>query len=123
MTSAQEMIVYGLIVTLVGMGVVFLVLIGLSYMLDVLKLFSKAGTAEKKSEVKIDNIEEPAEAVSFSAAEEDEDEEELIAVISAAVAAFMGRGRNLTIRSIKRIEDGTPAWAKIGRQEQMLNRL
>mgnify|MGYP001007353892 FL=1 len=90
-------------------------------MLDVLKLLSKSGSAEKKTEVKIDNIEESAETVSSSAAEEDE--EELIAVISAAIAAFMGSGRNLTIRSIKRIEDGTPAWAKIGRQEQMLNRL
>jgi len=120
MTSAPEMMVYGLIVTIVGMGVVFAVLIGLSYMLDVLKVLSKTGTAEKKTEpVKIDNIEEPAEAVSSSA----EDEGELIAVISAAAAAFMGSNRNLAIRSIKRIEDGTPAWAKIGRQEQMLNRL
>ena len=39
MTNASEMLGYGLIVTLVGMGVVFIVLIGLSYMLDVLKLF------------------------------------------------------------------------------------
>ena len=120
MTSAPEMMAYGLIVTLVGMGVVFLVLIGLSYMLDVLKLLSKAGTAEKKTEpVLIDSIEEPAETASSPA----EDEGELIAVISAAAAAFMGSSRNLTIRSIRRIEDGTPAWAKIGRQEQMLNRL
>jgi len=119
MTSAPEMMGYGLIVTLVGMGVVFMVLIGLSYMLDVLKFFSKAGTAEKKSEVKTDNIEEPAETVSTPA----EDEGELIAVISAAAAAFMGSNRNFAVRSIRRIEDGTPAWAKIGRQEQMLNRL
>lgn len=120
MTSASELLGYGLIVTLVGMGVVFLVLIGLSYMLDVLKLFSKTGATEKKTELtKIDSIEEPVEAVSSSA----EDEGELIAVISAAIAAFMGNNSNLIVRSIKRVEDSTPAWAKIGRQEQMLNRL
>jgi len=120
MTSAPEMMAYGLIVTLVGMEVVFLVLIGLSYILDVLKLLYKAGTAEKKTEpVVIDSIEEPVEEASSSA----EDEGELIAVIGAAVAAFMGNSRNFAVRSIRRIEDGTPAWAKIGRQEQMLNRL
>ncbi|MGI6585560.1 MAG: OadG family protein [Lutisporaceae bacterium] len=120
MTSASEMLGYGLIVTLVGMGVVFTVLVGLSYMLDVLKLLSKAGTAEKKNEpVKIDSVEEPEEAVSTLV----EDNGELIAVISAAVAAFMGNNRNFAVRSINRVEDNTPAWAKIGRQEQMLNRL
>lgn len=120
MTNASEMLGYGLIVTLVGMGVVFIVLIGLSYMLDVLKLFSKAGTAEKKNEpVKIDSVEEPEEVVNTAV----EDDGELIAVISAAVAAFMGSKKNFVVRSINRVEDNTPAWAKIGRQEQMLNRL
>ncbi|MDD3705635.1 MAG: OadG family protein [Clostridiaceae bacterium] len=120
MTNAPEMLKYGLIVTLVGMGVVFLVLIGLSYMLDVLKLFSKTGTTEKKTELtKLDNIEEPAEAAISPAG----DEGELMAVISAAIAAFMGNNSSLKVKSIRRVEDATPAWAKIGRQEQMLNRL
>lgn len=120
MTGASEMMGYGLIVTLVGMGVVFLVLIGLSYMLDLLKLFSKSGSVEKKTEfVKIENIEEPVEAVNSST----EDEGELIAAISAALAAFMGSSSKLIVRSINRVEGNTPAWAKAGRQEQMLNRL
>lgn len=120
MTSASEMMGYGLIVTLVGMGVVFTVLIGLAYMLDVLKLLSKAGTAEKKTEfVKVENVEEPAEVVdSFT-----EDSGELVAAISAALAAFMGSNSNLVIRSINRVEGNTPVWAKVGRHEQMLNRL
>lgn len=120
MTDATEMMGYGLIVTLMGMGIVFLVLIGLSYMLDVLKLFSKAGSAEKKTElVKVENIEETAEVVNSST----EDEGELIAAISAAITAFMGSNSNLIVRSINRVEGNTPAWAKVGRQDQMLNRL
>jgi len=120
MTNAMDMLRYGLIVTLVGMGVVFLVLIGLSYMLDVLKLFSKIGTAEKKTEsVNVENIKEPAEVVNSSTV----DEGELIAAISAALTAFMGSNSNLIIRSINRVDGNTPAWAKVGRQEQMLNRI
>lgn len=120
MTSAPEIFGYGLIVTLVGMGVVFTVLIGLAYMLGLLKLFSKVEKTEKKTEpIKVNNVEESAKVVSTST----EDEGELIAAISAALAAYMGRNNNLIIRSINRVEDNTPAWAKIGRQEQMLNRL
>lgn len=120
MTTASEMLKYGLIVTLVGMGIVFIVLIGLSYMLDALKLLSKKGTVEKKAEiVKLENIEEPAAVTTVST----EDEGELMAVITAALASYMGRDSKLVVRSINRVEGNTTAWAKVARQEQMFNRL
>ncbi|MDD2481358.1 MAG: OadG family protein [Lutispora sp.] len=118
--SEMQQLTYGLIVTLVGMGIVFIVLIGLAYMLDALKLLSNRGTAEKKTEiVKVEKVAEPAEAISTPA----EDEGELMAVISAALAAFMGSSSNLVVRSINRVEGNAPVWAKVGRQEQMFNRL
>lgn len=118
--SEIEQLSYGLIVTLVGMGIVFLVLIGLAYMLGALKLLSNRGTSEKKTEVvKLEKVEEPAEVIDTPA----EDEGELMAVISAALAAFMGSSSNLVVKSINRVEGNAPAWAKVGRQEQMFNRL
>jgi len=119
--SEIQQLTYGLIVTLVGMGIVFLVLIGLSYMLDALKILSNRGNAEKKVEPAkiVEKVEEPAEVISAP----EEDEEELVAVISAALASFMGSSSNLAIKSINRVEGNTPVWAKVGRQEQMYNRL
>lgn len=121
--SEVQQLTYGLIVTLVGMGIVFLVLIGLSYMLDALKLLSNRGAAEKKAEaVKVERVEEPVEEPAEVVNVPEEDEGELVAVISAALAAFMGSSSNVVVKSINRVEGNTPVWAKVGRQEQMYNR-
>ncbi len=119
MTTVSDMFGYGLIVTGVGMGMTFIVLIGLAYMLDLLKVVSNRG-AEKKTEIiSIEDTDEPLQAVRTA----EEDEGELLAAISAALTAFMGSSSNLVVRSVKRTEDNTPVWAKVGRHEQMLNRL
>lgn len=127
MTTVSEMLGYGLIVTLVGMGMCFIVLIGLAYMLDGLKIISNKGTAEKKSNiVEVENVETPPEVTNETAEVMNattEDEGELVAVISAALAAFMGSESNLVVRSIKRVDGNTPVWARVGRQDQMYNRL
>ncbi|NLM43193.1 MAG: OadG family protein [Clostridiales bacterium] len=123
MTTVSEMLGYGLIVTLVGMGMCFIILIGLAYMLNALKLISNRGSAEKKTEiVEVEKAESRSEAVDETNAVT-EDEGELVAVISAALAAFMGRENNLVVRSIRRVEGNAPVWAKLGRQDQMYNRL
>ena len=67
------------------------------------------------------NLEEYVSEPVVIEAEEDEDaeedEEELIAVISAAIAAYEGEG-NFTIRSVKRRGDKNPqarsAWSMAG---------
>lgn len=123
MTTFSEMFGYGLIVTLVGLGMCFIILIGLAYMLNALKLISNRGSAEKKTEiVEVEKAESRSEAVDETNAVT-EDEGELVAVISAALAAFMGRENNLVVRSIRRVEGNAPVWAKVGRQDQMYNRL
>ena len=117
--NATEQLVYGLIVTLIGMGIVFIVLIGLSYMLDLLKVMSNR---DKASQVKEDikPIEKDNETT-----EEDmvlENEDELIAVISAAIASVMGTQSSIVVRSIRRVNDQRPLWAKIAKQEQIYSR-
>ena len=50
--------------------------------------------------------------------------EELVAVISAAIAASMGLSvPQLNIRSIRRVQQNTPAWAVASRQEQISGKL
>ena len=125
MTTVPEMLGYGLIVTLVGFGMCFIILIGLAYMLDVLKVISNKGSKGGKPEggkpaaVKAPKLND-AELTKVVA--DEKDNAELIAVISAALAAFMGSGSNLVIKSIIRTGDDTPVWAKLGRQEQLYSR-
>lgn len=125
MTTVPEMLGYGLIVTLVGFGMCFIILIGLAYMLDILKVISKKGSGGGKSEEKkapAVKLPEPSGAELTEVVTEEKDNTELIAVISAALAAFMGSGSNLVIKSIIRTGDDTPVWAKLGRQEQLYSR-
>ena len=83
---------------------------------------STRGEVEKKTEaVELKKVEPSTEVVN-EVNEATEDEGELVAVISAALAAFMGRETNLIVKSIRRVEGNTPVWAKVGRQEQMFNR-
>ncbi len=125
MTTVPEMLGYGLIVTLVGFSMCFIILIGLAYMLDILKVISNKGSNGGKPdggkpaavEVSQTNEVELTEVVA-----EEKDNDELIAVISAALAAFMESGSNLVIKSIVRTGDNTPVWAKLGRQEQLYSR-
>lgn len=119
--SALDQLVYGLIVTLLGMGIVFIVLIALSYMLDALKVLANRDKTKKEVK-KVESMEDTIEP-EIQEQEDEEDEEELIAVIGAAIAAVMGSQSNIVVKSIRRINDQTPIWAKSGRQEQMFNRI
>lgn len=73
----------------------------------------------KKKQDENNNVQQPDAQV--SAMEFDGDE--LIAVITAALNACIGAQSNLIVRKITRVGDSTPVWGRIGRQEQMLNRL
>ncbi|KXG73979.1 OadG family protein [Thermotalea metallivorans] len=105
----------GLLVTALGMGVVFATLIALSYMLDLLRiLFYKEPKAPIQIVEKAPVLEEPAKK---------ENEEELIAVITAAVAANLQTStHNIVVRNIVRIGDQSPTWNRLGRMEQMNSR-
>ncbi len=123
MTTVSEMLGYGLIVTLVGFSMCFIVLIGLAYMLDALKIISNKGSTGGNSggdKQKVEKVKE--EVAPVKAVVEEKNTDELIAVISAALAATMGSSSNLVIRSIRRLGDSTPVWAKLGRQEQLYSR-
>jgi len=110
-----------LIVTVFSMVIVFLSLLIISYIIDALRAVATKDNVEKvinqTAPVKVDK-EEIVHTLN------DEDDEELVAVIAAAIAASMGVNvSDLNIKSIKRIPQSGPVWSRIGRQEQISNRL
>ena len=106
-----------LIITGFSIVVVFLGLMIISALIDLLKNIS----GDKK----------PEESKTVVAPVKKEDivtnevnDEELVAVISAAIAASMGLSvPQLNIKSIRRIQQTTPAWAVASRQEQIAGKL
>lgn len=106
---------YGLIITLFGMVIVFVVLIFLAFILEGMRIVFAPKKKEEKP-VEIENT------IPVQNGENLVDDGELVAAISAAIASCMGSEANFVVRSISRIPDVTPAWGKIGRQEQMQNR-
>ena len=116
---------YGLSVTLVGIGTVFVGLIILIALIKLMEKVMNAATGKQKAVA-------PAPAAAPAPAEEEEqaeetDDDELIAVIAAAVAAAMEQAgeENTTgfvVRSIRRINNA-PAWNRAGREEQVYSRM
>ncbi|WP_162523574.1 OadG family protein [Calorimonas adulescens] len=101
-----------LMVTIVGMGVVFGVLILLALIIMGFKyVFYKEPEKETVKEVSaINNLEK-----------EKANDEELVAVIAAAIASS-NPGMRFVVRNIVRIPDTSPAWGRMARQEQ-INRI
>ncbi|MDE6728017.1 MAG: OadG family protein [Oscillospiraceae bacterium] len=110
------------ILALTGILVVFLILAILIFFFWLMGTIFKAidkSKAEKKASEDAAKAELPVPAAIEAAAvvDETEDEEELIAVISAAIAAYEGEG-NFTIRSVRKRADKNPqarsAWSMAG---------
>ena len=120
----------GLLVTLIGMMIVFLGLVVLIILISLIsRLTGGIGTKKDKSapapaqytpaSTPAAEIDEELMAV-ISAAVAAADQDELIAVISAAIAMMDG-GSNLGVRRVRRISNAS-AWNKAGREEQVYSR-
>lgn len=113
----------GLLVTVVGLVVVFATLWILSGVLSAMKLFSgveSRRTASQEPRVHAEQTMEPQAAGEMLAT----DDLELIAVISAAVAVFMGRDAGtIRVASIQRAVDLDHGWAAAGRHDVIDSRI
>lgn len=109
------------IVTLLSMGIVFVVLV---LLMAAVKAMNYT-IAEKPQKVLKENGSEADHPVSFSEpVKAEEDEGEVIAVISAALASAMNKSvSEIRVISVKRAEEAEPLWAKNGRWNQMNSRL
>ena len=106
--------------TILGMVIVFVVLIVLSYALDLLRILG----ADKKKPTSSEEVVKPAKPAVNTVEESQEDDGELIAVITAAIASLSGSSiENFFIKSIKPVPQKSNIWASTGRTERMLDRL
>lgn len=115
----NEKLVASLSVAILGMGITFIVLIFLQYCI---KLMSRlvGGTAEHKQVTVTESSVSLEKPRPVDAPPVEEDEEELIAVLTAAVAACMGRPADrFVLRNVRQLPDAAPGWARAGLSDQM----
>ncbi len=105
-------------ITLFSMITVFVVLLAISFLIDLMRKLVHREDKKVIEPKKLEKV-ETEELV-----EETMDEEELVAVIAAAVAASMGVGiPDINIRSIRRIGGSESNWQTTARQEQVLKNI
>lgn len=123
MTNFGDTFAYTLIVTLFGMGIVFLVLILLQYILKAMEIvFHKEKKAGAEMTAVTDEKAVEEAAVPLLNTVEVAEDDELVAVITAAVISCLGGNSNIIVRNIRRVDDLTPAWGRVSRTEQMAHR-
>lgn len=108
----------GLILTVLGMGTTFVVLIFLAGTFKLMEFVF----GDKKKAVKADAV-VTKETATESKGSVSATGNDIAAVISAAIAACAAGATHLVVRSIRRSSDGTPVWGRMGRQDQMASRL
>ena len=123
--SILDKLGFAFLIMLSGLMIVFFGLIILICLIKLMSIIVGALTGKKKEQA----APAPApvvvpEPVAEAAAEETGlENDELIAVITAALAAFNKDGnKTLVVRSVRRAAAKTPAWAKAGRADQLASR-
>lgn len=101
------------ITTIMGMGITFLVLILLWGCVAIMTKFTYRPKKEEKPQASAAPAATPAAPAAPAAADDS-----LIAVISAAIAAYEGgSANNLVVRKIRRISGDTTVWGDAGRAD------
>lgn len=118
--NTMNPVVYGLMVAVIGIAVVFVMLtILIAFVWALGKLMQKlVNRAEaKKAAAAAAAAPAPAPVVETPVVEEAPavDDAELIAVIAAAIAAFDNSGKNLVVRKVRRVS----GWKDAARSEQI----
>ncbi len=130
--TLNEALSQGLMVSGVGMTIVFSVLVILMIVLMIMKVvFYKEDKKAKPQKVKAPKKAKKADeelaaviaAAMYASAEPAMTESELIAVLTAAVAASLNTSTyNLKIKSYRRVGNNAPAWNRAGVRETIENR-
>lgn len=117
MFNTKDLIFEGLAYTVMGLVIIFIMLIIIMYVIKAMELLSR------EKSVASENVTAPEAPTEASAApiSATRDDCELVAVITAAVAAAMGKSQSeLVIRSYKKLSGNT--WNTAGRREILDNR-
>lgn len=120
--SFGEKFLGSIVVTLLGVGIVFSALIALYLTIVIMQKVVSGLQPKKKAEI-APITKEPAVEDTIDT-EDTIDNVELVAVITAAIAASLHTStHNIVVRNITRTNDATPSWAKIGRVDQISSKL
>ena len=112
--SLSQRLMAGLITTILGMGITFLALIILQIVTSLFEKLTPTRIAAQQPVVPSSKP-EPVR-------EDSRDDAELVAVISATIAMqLQTAASNIVIRNIRKLEDHSPTWNKVGLAEQMNN--
>lgn len=119
--SVTEALGEGVMVTVVGLIIVFSVLIILMLvMMGMKKIFYKEPA---KTEIKADEVQKSVSQQEQPPEEQPAEDPNLIAVLAAAVAASLNTSTyNLKIKSYRRIDNNAPAWNKAGLRDAIDSR-
>lgn len=118
-----EKMLASLYVTLLGMAITFVALIILWGMIALMSRVLGTKPAPKAAAPKAAPAVQAAPAPAEPAPEAEADGQ-LIAVISAAIAASLETSiHNIVVTGIRRTDEQTPAWGRMGRLEQMKTRV
>lgn len=102
-------------ITVFSMLLVFLILLIISYMIDLMKyvLDKKSNKKEtEKAEVSIEQVIDAVEEI------EEDDDTELVAVIMAAIEAYTGTSsKGLVVKNIKKVSTNDSLWAVAGKND------
>lgn len=114
--NVKNVIAEGLAYTVMGIVVVFSVLVLIMLVIKAMALFSSEKTQAEEAPVQA-----PAAAPVATEIKPKSDDTELVAAITAAIAAVMGKSASsLVIRSYKKISGNV--WNRAGRNETLENR-
>lgn len=102
-------------ITVFSMLLVFVILLVISYMVDIMRSI----VVRKDKKNKVAEVNKPVEKTTVEIVEEDDDTE-LVAVIMAAIEAYSGEStQGLVIKNIKRLPASETAWARAGKTDLM----
>jgi sodium pump decarboxylase gamma subunit len=118
--SLTQRLTAGLITTVLGIGITFLSLIILQFVISLMARFSAV-----KAPAARDLSPQPRQTAASAAPvvkDQRQEDEQLVAAITVALAVQLGTAAgNIIIRNIRKVEDHSPAWNKAGLAELMNN--
>lgn len=119
--SIGSKLMAGLVTTVMGMGITFIALILLQFIISWMERLASPGKKATPAVAKVTTSSATPKAISQT---EEDDDIELTAVITAVLANHLHTtSDNIVIRNITRIEDSSPLWNRAGILEQINSRL
>jgi len=120
--SFPDKLLAGLITTMLGMGITFMALIILQFIISWMEKLIRPSKEEPSTALSTKPTEKDAPEI--KPPERSHDDQELVAVIASVIAMKMKTSvSNIVIKNIEKIEDRSPVWNQAGIIEQMNSRL